>query len=224
MIASAFSGASNPRSLFTWAHAPLSSPRARVCVRSRPRPEIGKFSTARWVCARHSAVIGTRTSPMVSCSMRYSTSWGVLEATLTKKSSLMVGSGQRLVGVAVAGEIDGGVFVELGQPVVCLDHAHGARLAAHDDRLCGASATVEMDTVEQVTVSHTGSGEEHVVAGHHLLGREDLVEVVAPADCLLALFVVFRPQLGLDRAAHAADGGSGDDALRGATDPGQHVG
>ena len=76
MIASAFSGASSPRSLFTCAQAPFSRPSARIWVRSRPRPEIGKFSTARWVCARHNAFAGTRTSPMVSCSMRYSASIG----------------------------------------------------------------------------------------------------------------------------------------------------
>jgi hypothetical protein len=34
------------------------------------RPEIGKFSTALWVCACHSAVAGTRTSPIVSRSIR----------------------------------------------------------------------------------------------------------------------------------------------------------
>src|SRR5690606_1391310 len=35
-------------------------------------PDTGKFSTARWVCARHLARAGTRTSPMESCSTRYS--------------------------------------------------------------------------------------------------------------------------------------------------------
>ena len=47
MIASALSAASSPRSLLTCAHAPFSRPSARIWVRSRPRPEIGKFSTAR---------------------------------------------------------------------------------------------------------------------------------------------------------------------------------
>ncbi len=45
---------------------------ARICAGSSGVPEIGKFSTARWVWARHRASAGTRTSPMVSCSMRYS--------------------------------------------------------------------------------------------------------------------------------------------------------
>ncbi len=91
MMASAFSADSRPRSLFTWAQAPLSRPIARICVRSRPRNEIGKFSTARWVCARHRALAGTRTSPMVSCSMRYST-------------SLSAHQGPFLVAYAVRGE------------------------------------------------------------------------------------------------------------------------
>ena len=34
-------------------------------------PEIGKFSTARWVWAAHRALRGTRTSPIESCSTRY---------------------------------------------------------------------------------------------------------------------------------------------------------
>ena len=45
---------------------------ATICAGSRPDPEIGKFSTARWVCAPYSASMGTRTSPIVSCSIRYS--------------------------------------------------------------------------------------------------------------------------------------------------------
>ena len=45
---------------------------AATCAGSRPRPEIGKFSTARWVWARYRASAGTRTSPMVSRSIRKS--------------------------------------------------------------------------------------------------------------------------------------------------------
>ncbi len=70
-MAFATSDGSTPSRSFTRAAAPLSRPRARICDRSSPRPEIGKFSTARWVCARHNASTGTRTSPMVSCSTRY---------------------------------------------------------------------------------------------------------------------------------------------------------
>ena len=98
MIASAFSGASRPRSLFTWAQAPFSRPSARIWARSSPRPEIGKFSTARCVCARHSAAMGTRTSPMVSCSIRYSPSTAFVSTALSAlMCSLFVG------GVTAAG-------------------------------------------------------------------------------------------------------------------------
>jgi len=46
-------------------------------------PLIGKFSTARWVWARHNAVRGTRTSPMESRSMRKSSSpWLLTSSTL----------------------------------------------------------------------------------------------------------------------------------------------
>ncbi len=37
---------------------------APICAGSSGVPEIGKFSTARWVWARQSASAGTRTSPM----------------------------------------------------------------------------------------------------------------------------------------------------------------
>ena len=39
---------------------------------SRPirSPDTGKFCTARWVCAPHSASAGTSTSPIESCSIR----------------------------------------------------------------------------------------------------------------------------------------------------------
>src|SRR6478735_8511050 len=47
---------------------------AAICAGSSTDPEIGKFSTARWVCAPYRAYLGTRTSPIVSCSMRYSAS------------------------------------------------------------------------------------------------------------------------------------------------------
>ncbi len=73
-MASACSAGRRPRSLLTMAQAAFSRPMARIWADSRPRPEIGKFSTARWVWACHSAFTGTLTSPMVSCSMRNSCS------------------------------------------------------------------------------------------------------------------------------------------------------
>ena len=69
-IAAACSSVITPSWALTRAQAALSRPSARICARSRPRPLIGKFSTARCVCARHSAVAGTRTSPIVSRSIR----------------------------------------------------------------------------------------------------------------------------------------------------------
>ncbi len=50
-IASASSGGRSPRSAFTRAHAALMAPSARMKLRGKRRPEIGKFSTARAVCA-----------------------------------------------------------------------------------------------------------------------------------------------------------------------------
>lgn len=69
-IASAMSLSSTPSRAFTFAAAPLMRARASMWARSMRWPETGKFSTARWVWARHLAPAGTRTSPMESCSMR----------------------------------------------------------------------------------------------------------------------------------------------------------
>ena len=43
---------------------------AEINDRSTVVPEIGKFSTARCVWACHLAALGTRTSPIESCSIR----------------------------------------------------------------------------------------------------------------------------------------------------------
>ena len=55
----------------TVAAAPLIRARAWIRLRSLRIPEIGKFSTARCVCAPHLAWAGTRTSPIESLSVLY---------------------------------------------------------------------------------------------------------------------------------------------------------
>ncbi len=75
-----------PISPFTIAAARLMRASAWICAGSSPRPEMGKFSTARCVWAAYSASRGTRTSPIVSCSMRNSSALlgdpGAMSATL----------------------------------------------------------------------------------------------------------------------------------------------
>src|SRR5437773_2269609 len=70
-MAAARSVGSCPDWLFTFAAHALINPSARMNARGKRRPLMGKFSTARCVWAPYSASPGTRTSPMVSCSMRY---------------------------------------------------------------------------------------------------------------------------------------------------------
>src|SRR3712207_1721461 len=78
VIARATSPGRTPRSALTRAAAPLMAASAAMSSRSMGVPEIGKFSTARWVWARHLAQAGTRTSPMESRSMRWSCSVATL--------------------------------------------------------------------------------------------------------------------------------------------------
>ena len=70
LIAVATSESSTPSSALACAAAALIRASARICADSSVCPEIGKFSTARWVWAATSASLGTLTSPIVSCSIR----------------------------------------------------------------------------------------------------------------------------------------------------------
>ena len=69
-IASAMSASSTPSSPLTLAATPLMQPSAPIMSRPSRSPDTGKFSTARWVCAPHSAPAGTSTSPIESRSIR----------------------------------------------------------------------------------------------------------------------------------------------------------
>ena len=71
-MASAMGASSRPRSRFTRAAAALMSPSVWMNAGGNGRPEIGKFSTARWVCGPHSASAGTCISPRLSFSTRNS--------------------------------------------------------------------------------------------------------------------------------------------------------
>ena len=71
-MAAACSASRTPSSPLTLAAAAFTSPMAWISAGSIGVPLIGKFSTARWVCARHRASRGTWTSPMESCSVRNS--------------------------------------------------------------------------------------------------------------------------------------------------------
>ena len=86
-IALAMSLSSTPSSALTCAAAALIRARASMWARSRRCPEMGKFSTARWVWARHLACAGTRTSPMESCSIRYSLASVIVCSYLLEKVS-----------------------------------------------------------------------------------------------------------------------------------------
>src|SRR4051794_23986558 len=88
-IASAISGSRTPSSAFTLAAAALMRASAAMFALSIRCPDTGKFSTARWVCARHKACAGTRTSPIESCSTRYSCCSSVMSPRLVQRSAAL---------------------------------------------------------------------------------------------------------------------------------------
>src|SRR6202035_894209 len=153
--------------------------------------------------ARHNAFAGTLTSPMLSRSIRYSVS-AIDGMSLLGRGLARWWLRQRVRGAAVAGEVDRGVFVELGQPVKALDHPQRARLRTHHDRLGGAAARLVAHALEQVAVGDAGRAEEDVLPRHQVAGGQHLIEVVTGVECLLPLGVVLRCQLRLNLAAHAA--------------------
>ena len=69
-IAAERSAGMAPSSWFAAAAAFLIRPSARMNARGILRPLGGKFWIARWVCAPQSAVAGTSSAPMLSCSTR----------------------------------------------------------------------------------------------------------------------------------------------------------
>ncbi len=71
-IAFAMSSGTTPSSALTVAADRLIAASAWTRGASTRCPLTGKFSTARWVWARHLAATGTRTSPIESCSVRNS--------------------------------------------------------------------------------------------------------------------------------------------------------
>jgi hypothetical protein len=78
--------------------------------------------------------------------------------------------------------------------------------------------------LEQVAVRDPGGGEEHVVPGHEVLGREHAGEVVALLESGGALGVVAGPQAAEDLAAEALERAGRDHALGRAADPEEDVG
>ena len=67
-------GSSRPSRSLTAAAACLIEASAQIMRRSSRSPEMGKLSTARWVCAPQYASSGTDTSPIESFSIRAMTS------------------------------------------------------------------------------------------------------------------------------------------------------
>src|ERR1700727_3933394 len=126
---------------------------------------------------------------MLSRSIRYSVS-AIDGMSLLGRGLARWWLRQRVRGAAVAGEVDGRVFVELGQPVKALDHPQRARLRAHYDRLGGAAARLVAHSLEQVAVGDAGRAEEDVVPRHQVASGQHLIEGVTGIECLLPLDVI----------------------------------
>src|SRR4051794_34793101 len=107
--------------------------------------------------------------------------------------------------------------------VAAVDVAHRARPRAHRQRLREDAARPVTDAGEQLAAGDARGGEEAVLAGDQVVGREHPVEVVAGVERRLALPVVARVEPPVDRAVQALQGARGDDALRRAADPHEHV-
>src|SRR6185437_12068524 len=102
---------------------------------------------------------------------------------------------------------------QLLQRVAGVDLTQRARLRTHDQRLCGGTELVILDTLEELTVGDAGGGEEAVVALDEVIGGQERVKLVAGVDGGIPLGIVARVELALDLGAHALERGGGDDTF-----------
>ena len=79
-----------------------------------------------------------------------------------------------------------------------------------------------LHAAQQLAVGDAGGDEEDVTA-HEVVDVQHAVEVVPGVEGLLPLVVVLRPELALQRTAHALERAGGDDPLRRATDAQEQV-
>ena len=89
--------------------------------------------------------------------------------------------------------------VARADPVPGLDQPHGAGLRPHRQRVRGRPVRGEAHAVQQLAVRDPGRGHEDVVAAHHVVERQHLVDVIAGLLRTTALVVV----AGLEPAENA---------------------
>src|SRR6187551_948642 len=81
-------------------------------------------------------------------------------------------------------------FRELFEVVEGLDAADGPRPGAHDDRVGDGPVARQLDTAKERAVRDARGGDEDVVSGYEIVGREHFVEVVAIVEEGVPLLVV----------------------------------
>src|SRR3954454_8710677 len=111
-----------------------------------------------------------------------------------------------------------GVRVQLRPVVLRVDDADRPRLGAHDEALCSCPFAPVTHAAQQFAVGDARRRKEHIVTGDEVVEHQDLVEVVTGVDRAVALFVVARPKLALDRAAESLQRARGDDTFGSAAD------
>src|SRR5262245_62377776 len=107
-------------------------------------------------------------------------------------------------------EVDRAVGAQLPQLVLAGDGPDGARTGAHHQRLRLGTAGPVPDARQQFAVGDAGGGEERVLGGDQVAGREHAGQVVPGGERLLPLGLVARGETALDGAAQALDRAGGD--------------
>src|SRR5918999_1530760 len=99
----------------------------------------------------------------------------------------------------------------------------GARARSHNNRFRYRTLASITHSLYEVTVGYSRRSKEHVVAGHEIVGRQHLIEVVAVVNRLVSLLLTARPQPALDHAAQAFDRARSDNSFWRASDAEEHV-
>ena len=91
------------------------------------------------------------------------------------------------------------------------DSANRARVRAHDYALGAQERPAALHAVEKVCRGDAGCHEVAVVTRDEVICVQHAIEIVTGGERLLALGIVFRPQLALDHAAERLHRAGGED-------------
>src|SRR3989442_5477190 len=97
--------------------------------------------------------------------------------------------------------------------MACMDVANSAGMFTHHHRGGTRTPAKVLDAFEEFSGSNTGSCKGYIFSLDQIIGTVDLIEINAICFKFLAFFIRAGPDLALDSATYALNGGRGHYAL-----------